>query len=435
MTPFVNYHLRCSRCGKSFEPDRHRLLCDNCPTLSVDGLRVCRGLLEVVYDLDALSRRINRRTFGVGAGVYPGVWRYRALLPGIEDEHMVTMGEGGTPFLPARRLGPTIGLPGLRLKVEAVNPTGAFKDRESAVCLSVGRALGARTAACASTGSIAVSLAAYAPRAGMRAVVFVPASTSPEKLVSILIAGAQVVPIRGIYERALAIEAQACEAFDWYDVSSAVNPYRAEGDKTTAFEIAEALDWQLPDWVVVPTGGGGHIAGLWKGFSELHALGFVRTLPRMASVGVEAGAPLAHAFRAGLEEVEPVAVTETVAGALLSAYADYGLLALRAVRASGGVALAVSDGELLEAQRQLAETEGVFAEVSSVAGIAGARRLVREGIVEPGQSVVCLVTGHGLREATTALRQVTVPAPLDDDWHLVRAHLEANHKTGQRGRD
>lgn len=270
--------------------------------------------------------------------------------------------------------------------------------------------------ACASTGSVAVSASAYAARAGLTAFVFVPSAVSTEKMVQMLLTGSRVVPVDGIYEAALAIQERACRDYGWYNLSSAVNPYRLEGNKTIAFEVLEALDWDVPDWIVVPTGGGGLLAGQWKAFSELDRLGLVSRRPRLASVGVEAGAPLARAFREGWESVRPIPVGPTVGSALLSAYTDYGEVALRAVRESGGVAIAVNDDELLASQRELAASEGIFAEPSGAAAIAGLRRLLADGTIDRTQTIVCLITGSGLREAEAAMAMVERPPSIGPTW-------------------
>lgn len=414
--------LRCTRCGREYQAAPGRYLCDTCPTETVHGIPVRHGLLEVVTDLPALRGRVSRSSLGRGS---PGLWRYRSFLPEVEDRDIVTLGEGGTPLLAAPRLGRVIGLPRLHLKLELLNPTGAFKDRETAVAVSVGRALGVRIVTCASTGSIAVSAAAYAARAGLGAIVFAPATLSPEKAVAIAISGARLVLVGASYERTLALEARAIEKWRWYDLSEAANPYRIEGDKTTAFEICEQLAWQVPDWLAVPTGGGGHLSGLWKGFCELADLGLIDRRPKLASIGTDAGAPLAAAFEAGRDQVTPVDVKPTVAGALLSGYADYGAVALRAIRESGGLALAVSDAEILTAQKDLAASEGVFAEPSGAAGVAGLARLVRQGLVRDSETAVCLITGAGARETRAVESLLPRPEVIPDTLEALEAGLAA----------
>lgn len=418
--------LRCTRCGREYEAAPGRYLCDACPSETIRGLPVHHGLLDVVHDLPRLRRRaaLGRRATWESLGRGPGgIWRYRPLLPEVGDKDIVTLGEGGTPLLKASRLGRRLGVPQLYLKLETLNPTGAFKDRETSVAVSVGRSLGVPAVTCASTGSIAVSASAYAARAGLEAFVFAPAAVSSEKTAAMLVCGAHLVPVDAVYEEVLALESRARETFGWYDVSEAVNPYRIEGDKTTAYEVCGALGWRVPDWVLVPTGGGGHLSGLWKGFGELYALGLVDSLPRLASVGTEAGDPLAKAFAAGLDRVEPGEVGPTVAGALLSGYTDYGHVALRAVRESRGVAFAVGDRPILEAQRDLAVFEGVFAEPSAAAGLAGLPRLLAENAVREDETVVCLVTGSGVREAQAALGLVERPEVLPNSWEAVRERL------------
>jgi threonine synthase len=369
------------------------------------------------------ERRVGLARDVFRSNVGKGMWRYAPLLPILEAGRIVTLGEGGTPLLTAGRVSRTLGLNHLYLKLESINPTGAFKDRESSMAVTVAAGLGVKRLACASTGTLAASLAAYAARAGLECVVFVPDVTPGEKTVQMAITGAKVVRVRGIYERAQALQEEASRIRGWYSCSTAVNPYRAEGDKTIAFEICEQLDFAVPDWVIVPVGGGGNLVGQWKGYKELQELGLVKETPRMIGVGVEAGCPLALAFESGSQHVRPGSVGETVAGALLSAFTDYGDLALSAIRESGGRALAVGDSDLLWAQRLLAEQEGIFAEPAAAAPIAALAQLLDDHIIDQREHVVCIVTGEGLHDMASVLPHYSPSPVLDDSLASVREYL------------
>ena len=417
----VNHSLRCAHCGSEYEPESGRLLCDRCPSTIVDGALVHQGLLVPVYDLARVRRHLTGGTFG-GAGT--GMQRFRELLP-TGDGDLITLGEGDTPLLACRRLGERFDLGHLFVKQEAANPTGAFKDRESCVVVSLALRFGVGAVACASTGSMAASLAAYGARAGLVTWVLVPAETPPEKMIGTQIAGGRVVVVDGIYERAVYLQTRGSEEFGWYNCTSAVNPYRAEGDKTTSYEIWEQLGRQVPDWVLVPTGSGGDLFGQWRAWTELHELGVADRLPRMASIGVAAGAPLAVAFAQGLDDTPVVPVEPTIAGGLLSSCLDYGRLALDAVRDSGGIAIAVTDDELLDAQRLLAETEGVFAEPSGAAGVAALTRMLDEGQILPEETVVIVVTGGGFRDAGAARAGVAEAAHIADSLEDLRSYVTA----------
>ena len=348
--------------------------------------------------------------------------RFRELLP-VGDGDLVTLGEGDTPLLACRRLGERFELGRLFVKQEAANPTGAFKDRESCVVVSLAVRFGVSAVACASTGSMAASLAAYGARAGLVTWVLVPADTPPEKMIGTLIVGGRVVVVDGIYERAVYLQTRGSEEFGWYNCTSAVNPYRSEGDKTISYEVWEQLGGRAPDWVLIPTGSGGDLCGQWKAWVELHELGLVDRLPRMASIGTAAGAPLAVAFAQGLEETPVIPVEPTIAGGLLSSCLDYGGLALDAVRESGGIAMAVTDEELLNAQRLLAETEGVFAEPSGAAGVAALTRMLDEGRILPDETVVIVVTGGGFRDAGAARAGVPEAAHIADSLDDLRRYV------------
>lgn len=375
-----------------------------------------RGILEVVYE-----RLPSPDAILDDAGRPPadGVWRYSSMLPPVPLKARVSLGEGCTPLLAATTVGRRLGMERLFLKLESKNPTGAFKDRESAVALSVAKALGSKAVAAASTGTLAASLAAYAAQSSIPATVFVPTSVPREKLVQMLVYGAHVVTVRTIYERVLALLSRACQEYGWRNCSSALDPYRIEGDKTIAVETCEQLGWHAPHWIVIPTGGGGHLAGQWRGYCELASVGLIDDLPKMASIGVEAGASLADAVQRGLPEVSAVSVGTTAAGPLLSAYADYGALALEAVRNSGGTAVAVTEEALLNRQHELARLEGVFIEPSAAAAFAGLERLLEEGVIDPHDTVVLVLTGDGLRDIDTARSHIVSPAVVDDSWEEV----------------
>jgi threonine synthase len=306
------------------------------------------------------------------------------------------------------------------VKQEAANPTGAFKDREACVVMNVAQSYGAKAVSCASSGSMAASLTAYGARAGVATWIVVPGYTPLEKIVGAVIAGGHVVVVDGIYESAARLEVEGSEEFGWYTCCSAVNPYRAEGDKTITYEIWEQLGGRTPDWVLVPTGGGGDLCGQWKAWIELRELGLVERLPRMVSVGAAAGAPLAVAFDQGLDHTPIVAVKPSIAGALVSSCLDYGRLALDAISNSRGIATAVSDDALLEAQRLLAQTEGVFVEPSAAAGLAALNQMLEENRVLSHETVVIVVTGSGFHDTGSLVTRVPEPAHIADSLDDLR---------------
>lgn len=403
----MKYSLACVNCGREFEPCEPIYLCPQCGMREVDGICTFIGLLQVSYDMKAVSARLNRHVL---ESRRPGLWKYLELLPVHDERMIVTLGEGGTPLIKSDSLAEELGLANLYLKNEILTPTGCFKDRENSIAVTKAKELGFNVVACASTGSLAASLASYSRRGKMQSFVFVPASTPPAKTIHMTMCGANVIAVKSIYEIALKLQIEACEQYRWYNCSSGMNPFRIEGDKTIAFEIIEDLDWQAPEWVFVPTGGGGNLSGEWKGFNEFYQLGLISSLPRMVAVQMRAGASLTDAFLKAKEAVEPIPIGNSIGEALLSAYADYGSIALNSLRDSDGKALLVTDDEVLEAQKLLAMTEGIFAEPSSAAVIAGLKKMATNHEIGKGEKVVCLITGNGLKDLSTATKIVDKPS-------------------------
>ncbi|MGQ9478536.1 MAG: threonine synthase [Thermoproteota archaeon] len=373
--------LICIDCGRVHEPGPGVLVCES-----------CGGLLEVSYPEEAFR--------GVSFSGR-GVWRYRSLLPRVEKE--VTLDEGDTPLVKAENLGRRLGLSGLYIKFEGANPTGSFKDRGMTVAVSIALRFRQRNVACASTGNTSASMAAYAARAGLRSFVFLPDGyVAAGKLLQAVAHGAVVVRVRGNFDDALKILLSNKSRLGMYVLNS-VNPYRIEGQKTTAFEIWEGLG-EMPDYVAYPVGNAANISSGWKGFRELKDAGLTGRLPRMIGVQAEGAAPIARAYREGRDVIEHVKKPETVATAIRIGMPLSWKKALKTIRDSGGTALTVSDEEILEMQVKLAREEGIFAEPAGAASVAGVARLAREGFFKDGSTIVAVVTGHGLKDPDVKIR-------------------------------
>lgn len=367
--------LRCIDCGALEEPRGDVLVCGK-----------CGGLLEVVYP---------RKVFESVSFSGKGVWRYRGLLPKVEK--IITLGEGDTPLVKAERLGESLGLRNLYLKFEGANPTGSFKDRGMTVAVSTALSFGVKSVACASTGNTSASMSAYAAKAGLRSFVFLPdGHVASGKLLQAIAHGATIVRVKGNFDEALETLLSYREELGVYVLNS-VNPYRIEGQKTVAFEIWEELK-ETPDFVVYPVGNAANISSGWKGFRELVEAGLDERTPRMIGVQAEGAAPIATAYIRGNWTIEPVENPETVATAIRIGRPLSWKKALRAIRDSGGAAVTVSDEEILKAQVDLARMEGLFAEPAGAASIAGLARLVTEGFLNGDETVVAVVTGHGLKD-------------------------------------
>lgn len=377
-------HLECSECGRRHEADRVQTVCS-----------ACNSPLLARYDLGELQKRLGRETVG---GRARGLWRWAELLPVREAGFIGSLGEGDSPLLPARRLGQAIGLPGLWIKDESGNPTGTFKARGMAVAVSRAKELGVGEFVTATAGNAGGALAAYAARAGRPSHIFMPKDSPPVNVVECRMAGADVRLVDGLISDAGRLAAAAASQHGWFDVSTFKEPYRVEGKKTMGLEVAEAFDWELPDVIVYPTGGGTGLVGMWKAFQELEALGWIGDRrPRMVSVQAEGCAPIVQAFQAGADHAEPWPNASTFASGLRvpKPFADRAVL--RVLRESAGAAVAVSEDEIREAQRALATSEGVWAAPEGAAALAAARKLLAEGRLGTADRVILFNTGTGLK--------------------------------------
>jgi len=387
----------------------------------------CGNILDVHYDYDKLTEKVDavlkRRELSV--------WKYRELLPIIDDGKIVSLKEGGTPLLKCDKLGKELGLKNLYVKDETRNPTGSFKDRPTIVAITKSMEFGVRTVTTASSGNAGVAASAYAAKAGMNSVIFLPEKTPFAKLSQILSYGAKVVAVQGSYSNAFEMAKLASQRYKWFNVTSTFfNPYATEGDKTIAYEICEQLDLHCPDWVFIPVGAGPLLVGTYKGFSELCKLGVLSSLPRMAGVQAEGCAPIANAFETGKAEVEPWKEPKTFASGIsdpLQGYPEDGTLTLNTIRRSNGWAVACPDKEILDAILQLAKKEAIFAEPAGAAPIAGLKMLINEGKIDKADLIVCVITGHGLKEPTAVLEYCTKPPVIRPTVEELENALKAHY--------
>jgi threonine synthase len=376
--------LECAACGTSAAADRLQNLCPS-----------CSGPLLARYDLDRLAGSWRPADL---VGRTRSVWRWREVLPVAPGEEPLTLGEGGTPLLASRSIGPALGLSRLSFKDESGNPTLSFKARGLAVAIHRARALGARHVAIPSAGNAGSATAAYAAAAGLPCAVAMPADTPAPIVDECHAYGARVELVDGTIADAGAWVRQRAGEEGWFDVSTLREPYRLEGKKTMGYELAESGSWTLPQAIVYPTGGGTGLIGMWKAFDEMEALGWIGGVrPRMVSVQATGCAPIVRAFEAGAERADPVRDPVTVASGLKVPAAIGDFLMLSAIRASNGTAVAVDDDALLDGARRLAREEGIFASPEAGATVAALPRLLEAGIVQPDDAIVCFVTGHGIK--------------------------------------
>ena len=377
-------HLQCPECRKIFDFHRLQTICvqDNSPLLAR-------------YDLDEARRTLNPAAAPSRA---PGIWRWAELLPVLSETNRVTLGEGNTPLLPLPRLGRALGLERLTIKDESGNPTGSFKARGLAVAVSKAVELGIHELVIPTAGNAGGALAAYAARKGIKAHVYMPRDAPPANQLEVEAFGADLVLVDGLISDAGRLAAEEARAQGWFDVSTFKEPYRVEGKKTLGFELAEHFDWDLPDVIVYPTGGGTGLVGMWKAFAEMEGLGWIGARrPRMVSVQAAGCSPIVRAFEAGSARAVPWPNAETAAAGLRvpAPFADR--LILRVIRESQGIALAVSDAEIEAASRELAAAEGLLAAPEGAATWAALRRLAVQGRVGADERVVIFNTGNGLK--------------------------------------
>lgn len=386
--------IKCISCGMEYEDNEIIYTC-----------KKCGSILEVICDVD-----ISKEIFKCRRST---MWKYKEFMP-VDESSIVTLEEGGTPFCKCDKLGEKLGVD-LYVKVEGSNPTGSFKDRGMSVGITKAMELGVNAVGCASTGNTSASLAAYAARAGLKCIVLLPSGkVALGKLAQAMFHGADVISVKGNFDEALeAVTALALEG-KLYLLNS-VNPYRLEGQKTIGYEIIDDLGWQSPERIILPVGNAGNISAIWKGIKEFNRAGFMEDLPMMTGIQAEGAAPIVRAIREGKEEIVPFEHPETVATAIRIGAPVSALKAIRAINESDGYAETVTDEEILSAQKILARTEGIGVEPASAASIAGLIKLVDNGVVDKNEKIVCIVTGHLLKDPNTAINACTEPIEMDAD--------------------
>lgn len=331
------------------------------------------------------------------------VWRYRELLPISQDARIVSLQEGGTRIHRCERLERKFGLRRILVKHEGDNPTGSFKDRGMTVAVTRSLQEDVKIVACASTGNTSASMSAYAAKAGLKPLVIVPSGKiAVGKLAQAAVHGARIIEIDGNFDDALRIVVKLSELRKDIQLLNSINPFRIEGQKTLSMEVTEQLE-SMPDLIVLPVGNAGNITAAWKGLKEFKSLGLIEETPRLIGVQAEGAAPIAHAYRRALFNIEPVLNPETVATAIRIGNPANWKRALKAVRESKGAMLTVTDEEIIEAQKALARAEGLFAELASAATIAALPKLLDSGVAERSEVALCVATGHGLKDPEAAM--------------------------------
>ncbi len=377
-------HLSCTACGLKHDWSRLQNLCTE-----------CQKPLFPVYDLAAAGRSLTRETL---VGREKSLWRYREVLPLPPEVEPVSLGEGGTPLLRASRFGEKAGLTNLWIKDEGQNPTQSFKARGMAVAVSMAKHLGATKLAVPTAGNAGGALAAYAARAGLEAHIFMPSDTPRANVIECRETGAHVTMIDGLITDCGAEIARRKEEEGWFDMSTLKEPYRVEGKKTLGYELAEQSNWELPDVILYPTGGGTGLIGMWKAFDEMEAMGWIGAKrPRMFSVQAAGCAPIVRAFEDGATSAVEFPDAHTRASGLRVPKAVGDFLMLQILRDSKGGAIAIDDETMIRVTREVGAKEGLFVAPEGAACFAALQTLGGEGKIEPEERVVIFNTGSGIK--------------------------------------
>lgn len=399
--------------------NKYRLICRDCGHIveSTDAMRcpACGGVLYCEFDLsdrDALSAAIRSAT---------GFWDYLPFFP-VRGDKPVTIGEGATPLIAMDRLAKTMGIANAYIKNEAQNPTGTFKDRCMSLAFTKAKEANAAAVVMGSAGNAGAAAAAYAARSGIPCYLFVPAVTPLARIAQSIAYGARLMMVdNGSVTDCIELIDRVRDHYGWMNVTTAYpcNPFQAEAEKAIAYEMAKSMSFSVPDWIVVPVGGGGCLTGIYKGYRDMAALGLTSKMPRMVGVQEDGCCALVKAFekRAAPMEIRREEQISGIALPIMDAFPLDGAFALQAIYETDGYAVAVTSEELMEAQLLLSSREGIFAEIASSTTVAGLKKLVSGGVIAPQDSVVCVITGSGLKDASVIVDHAKAPlhVPLDPE--------------------
>ncbi len=410
----MNFSLRCSSCRKDYTSQEALFNC-----------RECGGSLDIVYDYEEIAKSFSEIT----VRKEKNMWKYRELLPVRETPNIVTLGEGGTELHQCTKLAKALKMKQLYAKNETTNPTGTYKDRSASVGISQVVEMSKDTIVIACDANSAPATAAYAAKAGLTCYVLMASIAPFERVLQTQVFGARVMVVQEDINRSMDIMAEISRKKGWPNLTTAkiFNPYQAEGPKTIAYEICEDLDWNVPDWVIIPIGGGSLLSGNWKGFKELYWIKQISKPPKIAGIQAKGCAPMVKAYREGKRpnEISPWQNPKTIAIAIGVPLPLDGPSCLTAIKESHGTAAVVSDEEILDSQMLLAKSEGIFAESAGAVSLAGLRKLLMNGIIDRKQTVVFEVTGTGLKDFKTVANLYKKPSPVQARTSTVEELIES----------
>mgnify|MGYP000845326869 CR=1 FL=1 len=404
--------LKCVKCGKEYPAKEYggRILytCGDC---GIDGI------LDVVLDYESIRKEMTHRYFKNNTNY--SLWRYLPAIPLEGTKGIQPLQVGWTPLYEIGRLSKETGLKSFYLKDDSRNPTGSLKDRASAVGVAKAIELNRDVMCAASTGNAASSLSGFAASAGIKTYIFVPETAPEAKVTQLLIYGSNVFLVKGTYDVAVELCFKAAKMFGWYNRSCAINPYLVEGKKTVAYEICEQLGWKVPDIAVVAVGDGCTIAGVWKGFVECYKLGLTDRLPKLVGVQAAKSDPVTRAFRNNTCQFD-YQKPETIADSISVGIPRNGIKALNAIHESKGFMIDITDDEILQAMKILAQKTGIFGEPAGVAGFAGIMKMHKSGMLNGNEKVVGIVSGSGLKDIKSAARAAGRATVIEPDIEAVK---------------
>ncbi len=394
--------LTCMICGKEYSENEVKYTCPHCGP---------EGILEINYDYNAISKSFDKSILSRSSEY--SMWRYLPVLPIKDTSKISPLKVGWTPLYPVERLRRLLDLEQLWIKDDGRNPSGSLKDRASSVVVAKARELGIEAVTCASTGNAASSLACISASLGIKNYIFVPRTAPKAKIAQLLVFGAKVFAVRGTYDEAFDLSIKATERFGWYNRNTAFNPFTVEGKKTVALEIAEQMEFKVPDFVFVSVGDGNIISGVWKGYKDLYELGFTRSMPKLVPVQAEGCSPIVDAINEGTEV--KFTTPNTIADSIAVGIPRSRIMAIKYIRESGGFGVKVSDSEILSAIKLLGSFEGIFAEPAGSTAFAGVLRALKENKINRQSKIVAIVTGNGLKDIESAMKVAGTPIEINPD--------------------
>ncbi len=399
----------CIKCGAEVAPEPNITLCPH-----------CGGLLDIKYDYKYIASKVTARDLSERRDY--SMWRYREFLPVEEDTKNPPLRVGWSPFYEVPNLAEILGIKKLWIKDDGINPTASLKDRASAMAVAKAAEAKADTIACSSTGNAASSLAGNAAAAGFKTYIFVPSRAPKGKVAQLMIFGANVISVQGSYEETFRLSAEAIDRWGWYNRNAAINPYLVEGKKTVSLEIAEQMGFEMPDYVAVSVGDGCTIAGVWKGFKDLYSAGIIDKLPKLISVQAAGCCPINTELQTG-RPWQPME-ENTIADSIAVGVPRNPDKALNAVRESNGIAVNVTDEEILGAMRLLGRTCGLFGEPAGVTGAAGIKKARQLNLIPEDATVVGIISGNGLKDVNNAIKAAGEPISIEPDMKLLLEEFE-----------